>query len=127
MQRAGVGDDAHVGSDADAVQIVPVALEFLERHRFVDAAPLEEAIQLRARIEAEELPQLGPRQPAGAVLLDRERFQRPARDVIAASPTSAVGVGANLFWVIWRFDRPSTGAFLVRTAAADSKPAETAM
>lgn len=107
VQRPGVGDDdAHFASNAEPVQVLPVALELGRGHGFVEAARLEKAVQRGAGREAEQAAQLGSRQPAGAVLLRCERLQRPARKVVVGAEPAGQVVGdgkrdvhrGNLVW-----------------------------
>ena len=81
MEWSGVRDGQHVGSEADPVQVLLLAFELGNRHALDHAARLEEAVEFTAGREAKQAAQFGTPQPAGAVLLQRERLQRPASQV----------------------------------------------
>ncbi|HYZ34493.1 MAG TPA: hypothetical protein VE684_19675 [Crenalkalicoccus sp.] len=71
-ERTGIRDnDAGTGSGAEGAQVLEIALDVLERHRLMDATLLEEAVELVAGLDAEDLAQLvagqaaGPERPQG--------------------------------------------------------------
>ncbi len=46
-------DDLHVASKTQTVEVLPLAFEFGQRHRLVDAVVLKKAVKHRSRREAE--------------------------------------------------------------------------
>ncbi len=97
MRRPCIGDDdwhaghaLHAGSDAGTVQNLPIMPKFGHGHGFVYAAHLEEAIELRAGPQAEQLAQFTARQSGSTVFLDGKCLERPARQVHDAETGSNI-------------------------------------
>ena len=93
MERSRVRDGQHVGSEADPVQVLLLTVELGNCHALDHAARLEEAVEFAAGCEAKQAAQFGTPQSAGAVLLQRERLERPAPQVGAGTEPGGEVVG----------------------------------
>jgi hypothetical protein len=86
IDRPGIGDDEPHGlSESEPFQVSPLAREVVEAVRLEHIMGLEEAIEGVAGTKAKDAAQLWLGKLTAPVFFERERFERPAREVAAGS------------------------------------------